>query len=325
MAARDGGGATLLVASTGGHLEQLFRLSRRFLEPGTTVRWATFDGDQSRALLAGQDVTYLSYIAPRDLRAVAANVPLAQKVLRSGNIDRVVSTGSAIALCFLPLARAHGISTHYIESAARAAGPSLTGRIVARVPGVRLYCQYPGWADRKWVYRGSLYDGYSVAERPAPEKARRVVVTLGTMQTYQFPRAVDAVQRTLAEVAAPDAEVLWQVGVTAAPQLGSAALQSVPPPQLHAAMREADLVVAHAGIGSALAALDAGARPVLLVRRKAHGEHVDDHQAMIAGELHRRGLAVSKEPDALVADDLRFAMAGKVLPATQEIPFLLRD
>jgi hypothetical protein len=53
-----------------------------------------------------------------------------------------VSTGSAIALSFLPVARLRGVPCHCIESAARSASPSQTGRLLRRVPGVRLYTQY---------------------------------------------------------------------------------------------------------------------------------------------------------------------------------------
>ena len=63
------------------------------------------------------------------------------------DIDTVVSTGSGIALSYMPLARARGIPCHYMESAARSDGPSRTGRILCRVHGVHLYTQYPGLAN----------------------------------------------------------------------------------------------------------------------------------------------------------------------------------
>ena len=46
-------GRTLMVASTGGHLEQLYRLRQRFMPELGEVEWATFDTGQSRYLLAG--------------------------------------------------------------------------------------------------------------------------------------------------------------------------------------------------------------------------------------------------------------------------------
>lgn len=309
-----GGGSTLLVASTGGHLEQLFRLKDRFLEPGTRVEWATFDEPQSRSLLSDQVVNYVRYIAPRDYRSIAANVRPARQLLASRRFDRVVSTGSGIALAFLPVARAHGIDTHYIESAARADGPSVTGRLLARVPGINLYSQYPSWAgERKWKYRGSLFDSYSVQPRPGAKiRPDRVVVTLGTMRTFGFRRAVDAARRVLAELGAGNAEVLWQVGATNIDELPIQGRNLVPKAEMKAAMADADLIIAHAGIGSALDALDLGRCPVLLSRRKAFGEHIDDHQRLIARELDGRGLSVSRDPDELTVTDVVAAMSRVV-------------
>ncbi len=321
----DGGqqGRTLLVASTGGHLEQLWRLRGRLRPALGDVEWATFDEAQSRSLLAGETVHHVPYIPPRGYGAVVRVIPEARRILHDGHFDRVVSTGSGIALAFLPVARALGIRTHYIESAARAEGPSLTGRIISRVPGTQTYSQYPRWADERWQYRGSLFDGYDAVEERPVTTAGRVVVTLGTMKTYGFRRGLEAVCRALPQVLAPDAEVLWQVGVTDASGLPIRARVDVPAAELHAAIGEADLVVAHAGIGSCLTALDAGRCPVVLPRRQEHGEHVDNHQELIAHELDRRGLAVRRLPGELTAQDLRAAMARRVQAAVAPQTFVL--
>lgn len=316
-------GRTLLVASTGGHLEQLWRLRGRLRPVLTQVEWATFDDAQSRSLLAGEVVHHVPYIPPRGYGEVVRVVPEARRILQTGRFDRVVSTGSGIALAFLPVARALGVRTHYIESAARADGPSLTGRIVSRVPGTQAYSQYPRWADERWQYRGSLFDGYDVLQEQPVAAAGRVVVTLGTMKTYGFRRALEAVCRVLPEILTPDAEVLWQVGVTDASGLPVEARVGVPAAELKAAVKEADLVVAHAGIGSCLTALDAGRCPVVLPRRQEHGEHVDNHQELIAHELDRRGLAVRRLPSELTAQDLRVAMARRVRAAVTPQNFVL--
>ena len=81
----------------------------------------------------------------------------------------------------------------------------------------------------------------------------------------------------------------------------------IPEHDLNEAMREADVVVAHAGVGAALAAFEAGKCPVLVPRRHALGEHVDDHQTQIATELGDRGLAVSVEADDLTLENLHAA------------------
>ena len=98
---------------------------------------------------------------------------------------------------------------------------------------------------------------------------------------------------------------------------------SVEPDVMSRAVSEADLVVAHAGVGSALMALDAGHCPVLLPRRANHGEHVDDHQILLAGELNRRGLALARDPDALTTSDLRRAMARATTTVGRTAPVRL--
>lgn len=317
---------TLLVASTGGHLEQMSRLHRRFVEASTPVEWATFDDQQSRSLLRGENVHFIPYIAPRDYRGALAALRPARALLRSGRFDRVISTGSGIALSFLPQAQLQGLSCHYVESAARADGPSVTGNVLSHIPGIHLYTQYPSWSNERWPYRGSLFDGYAAVEKAElVERPRRIVVTLGTMRNYGFRRAVIAVKRVLDEVAAPDAQVLWQVGFTEAGDVVDDSCAMVPFDALKESVAGADLVIAHAGIGSALMALDLGKCPVLLPRRHSSNEHIDDHQLMIAGELDRRRLAVSKDPDELTVADLRAAMARTITSVPVLDPFTLAD
>lgn len=322
----------LLVASTGGHLEQLTRLERAMRPAVNEAEYATFDDPQSRSLLAGRCVHTVDYIPPRGLaKALQAERP-ALRILRDGGFTDVVSTGSAIAVPFLSAASMLGLRCHYIESAARAEGPSLSGRLVSTLPGIYLYTQYPFWAERRWQYRGSVFDRYHLSPRAsraslATDSGRinRVVVTLGTMRRYPFTRAVRAVQRTLAALGAADREILWQVGDTPAEGLGIDAHRLVPAADLRAAIREADLVVAHAGIGSCLQILDAGRAPVLLPRRASLGEHVDDHQRMIAFELDRRRLAVSRDPDLLEAADVVEATSRRVVSDPDSaVPFRLQ-
>jgi UDP-N-acetylglucosamine transferase subunit ALG13 len=318
-------GRTLLVASTGGHLEELVRLRSRLDPQPREVEWATFDDPQSRSLLRAEQVHHVEYIAPRAYGAAARAVGSAARILRRGGFDRVVSTGSGIAIPFLAVARARGIEGHYIESAARTEAPSMSGKVVSRLPGVRLYTQYRTWSGGRWGYSGSLFDGFRPVATPRPDGAlaRRVVVTLGTMRTYPFRSAVQRLVEVLPDVLAPDAEVLWQVGVTDTSDLGVDGHDLVDATTMRAAVQEADLVIAHAGIGSALTALDAGLCPVLLPRTASRGEHVDEHQQLIARELAGRGLAVSCDAPAVTAEHLRSALATRVVVEDRPLPFTL--
>ncbi len=164
---------TLLVASTGGHLKQLYRLHRRLTGMDGPFQWATFDTPQSRSLLDGETVRFVRFVGGRDPLNVLSNAPAADRMLRDHDVQAIVSTGSSMALPFFALGRARRLSCHYIESAARSDGPSATGRLMGRIPGVFRYTQYPHWADGRWNYRGSVFDSFA-AEDPregAPESS----------------------------------------------------------------------------------------------------------------------------------------------------------
>ncbi len=301
---------TLLIASTGGHLKQLHQLHRRLGGVSGPYRWVTFDTPQSRSLLAGEDVDFVPFVGGRDPVNVARNLLHARRILRGRDIDAVISTGSAVALPFFLVARGRRLGCHYIESAARSEGPSLTGKLISRIPGVNLYAQYRSWASGRWNFRGSVFDAFaSVDVPPRPGRAiSKVVVTLGTYRGYGFPLLV----RQLLKILPGDAEVLWQTGDTDVAGFGISGRRAIPESELTAAMAKADVVVAHAGVGAALAAFEVGKCPLLVPRRLSRDEHVDDHQTQIAAELAGRGLAISVEADQISDEDLGRAAARAV-------------
>lgn len=85
---------TLLVASEGGHLVELYQLAERMKLAGRRV-WVTFDTPQSQSLLAGQEVHFAPFVGTRDLAGTARAVLWARSFLRSNRFDTVLSTGPA--------------------------------------------------------------------------------------------------------------------------------------------------------------------------------------------------------------------------------------
>lgn len=307
---------TLLVASTGGHLAELHDLAPR-LGVQDDCLWITFDSSQSRSLLEGQEVIHVPPATTRDAVGAVRDLLTAQRLLCGARFRQVISTGASLAMSFFLPATRHGLACHYIESATRTEGPSLTGRLVSRVPRTRLYTQYPGWAVGRWSYGGSIFDGYVATRRATPRPVSRIVVALGTHDRFGFPRLL----RRLVEVLPPGAEVLWQVGSTVIPRMPAGARRQVPYAEMQQAMREADVIVTHAGVGSALAAMRSGRRAVCVPRRRRHGEHVDDHQVEMARELDRRGLVLAREADEVTAEDLAEAASWTVASASAVTPF----
>jgi UDP-N-acetylglucosamine--N-acetylmuramyl-(pentapeptide) pyrophosphoryl-undecaprenol N-acetylglucosamine transferase len=313
---------TLLAASGGGHLKQLSRLHRRLPWCPDDLVWVTFDSAQSRSLLAGADVHYVEYAAPRDLAAAIRNARAVRALLRDRPVEHAVSTGASVGVSALTMAAARRIPSYYIESAARADGPSLSGRLLAAIPRVHTYTQYERWSSPRWPYAGSVFDGFrSVPLIPAPEKIGRAVVTVGSQAGYAFRRLVEAARRVLPA----SAEVLWQTGSTPVDDLPIEGRVDVPAGELEQAMREADVVIAHAGVGSALSALETGRCPVLVPRAVAHREHVDDHQFQIAEELRRRELALTCEPDGLDEELVLTAAARCVEERSDAQPLRIVD
>src|SRR4029453_6241613 len=105
-------------------------------------------------------------------------------------------------------------------------------------------------------------------------------------------------------------------------RMPAGARAEVPLAEMRQAMLEADVVVSHAGVGSALAAMQAGRRAVYVPRRRGHGEHVDDHQVAMARELESRCLVVAREADEVTFADLETAAAWSVQASPRMQPFL---
>jgi UDP-N-acetylglucosamine transferase subunit ALG13 len=197
--------------------------------------------------------------------------------------------------------------------------PSLAGRVLRWVPRIRRYTQYERWADRHWLHRGSVFDSYEpFSAPPAFRDVVRVVVTLGTAAEFPFRRLIES----LAPLLAPDGrlaaaidgrvEVIWQTGCTSTDGLPLTATPYLAAGELAAAMASADIVIGHAGTGSAVSALRAGRCPVLVPRRAALGEAGDDHQRQLATELAGRHLALYREPAGITVEDLLATMQSGV-------------
>lgn len=305
---------TLLVASTGGHLAELHDLVPRL--GVTDRRWVTFDSPQSRSLLEGEDVVHVPPATSRDLVGAVRDLLVARRMFRRDRYEQVISTGASVAMSFFVPATAAGIECAYIESATRTDGPSLTGRLAARLPRTSLYTQYPSWANETWRYGGSIFDAFTATPVEQPP-VRKVVVTLGTHERYTFPRLLNR----LVDILPPHLDVLWQVGATRIDRMPADARRQVPIEEMRQAMREADAVIAHAGVGSALAAMQAGRRAVYVPRRRRHGEHVDDHQVAMARELQSRQLVVAREADEVTLADLESAAGWSVQASPSVAPF----
>ncbi|WP_375477336.1 glycosyltransferase [uncultured Jatrophihabitans sp.] len=290
----------LVAASTGGHLVQALRLISKL--PTADVELVTFENAQSRALANERRVTFVPYIAARSPGAVLRAGKIVNDLLRAREFAAVASTGGAVALSALLPARARGIRAVFIESFSRFDGPSTSGRMLAYVPGIERYAQHVSWITPRWTYRGSIVGDLAAAGTPAVRAPGppRYFVTLGTVRPWRFDSMVDAVLRCLPA----DASVVWQLGVTDRDDLPGIAKLELEQAAFDEAIDNADVVISHAGIGTAIHILERGKKPILIPRRSVRREHVDDHQVQACRALEARGLAVYREVDELTRDDL---------------------
>lgn len=139
-----------------------------------------------------------------------------------------------------------------------------------------------------------------------------ILVTTGTQ--LPFPRLVAAMDR-LAPVLGE--RVVAQIGPDTGTYPNLETHARLEPETFEALFREARVVVAHAGIGTVLAASRHGKPLVLMPRRHALGEHRNDHQTATAEALRGRpGLyLVADESD--LADLLK--AQGALAPMRDEL------
>jgi UDP-N-acetylglucosamine transferase subunit ALG13 len=308
----------MLVATSGGHLTQLNLLRPRIVPRGDVV-WVTDATAQSTSMLAGQRVVELPNRAPRAYFGILRDYARLCAVFRRERIDHVYSTGAQMALSAMLAAKTFRVPFSYIESGTRVRELSATGRLLAYVPGIARYVQYPFAADARWRYALSVFEGFRVEPAAPRPGSPRVVVTVGGNAHYGFERLV----RSLHAVIPADWSVLWQVGPSDVADLGIETVASLPNERLRREIADADLVISHAGTGSILTALQLGKRPIVVPRRAARGEHVDGHQNDLAAFVASEGLALVREADEITRDDLEDSRRWRVSLVGRPEPVVL--
>lgn len=118
-----------------------------------------------------------------------------------------------------------------------------------------------------------------------------IVFTLGTI-IFPFDRAAEWLELLLKKEIITE-PVLFQHGATPVTRLDHPLLTSVTSlskSEMQQAVRQASLVVAHAGQGSTRMLAKMKSSFVLLPRLKRYGEHIDDHQLFFAQAVKKYGV-----------------------------------
>jgi UDP-N-acetylglucosamine transferase subunit ALG13 len=133
-----------------------------------------------------------------------------------------------------------------------------------------------------------------------------IFVTVGTNEA-----AFDRLLRHLDGIADGE-ELVVQHGASSVRPSGATCLDFLPFDELSVLMRRARVVVTHAGVGSIVAALTNGKRPLVVPRLARYGEAVDDHQVPLARRLAGSGLVTLVEDVAELPQALAAAGAAEV-------------
>ena len=128
-----------------------------------------------------------------------------------------------------------------------------------------------------------------------------IVYTLGTI-FFPFERAVNWLQILLENEIIVE-PVLLQYGATPAPKFSHPLLTSVAsltPEQMYKAVKQASLVISHAGQGSTRMLAELKTCFVILPRLRRYGEHGDDHQLLFARTVEKFGVHYCTELEQLI-------------------------
>lgn len=128
-----------------------------------------------------------------------------------------------------------------------------------------------------------------------------IFVTVGNCN-QGFGRLLGAVERLAAQGLIAD-EILVQAGNTSDFRaVHCKAVSFLPLAEFEQRLREARIIVSHAGCGTLIQVFRAGKVPVVMPRRKRYGEHVDDNQVELVEVLAAEGRVIpAYEPEDLPA------------------------
>ena len=146
----------LLVASSGGHLGELFALRSAWKEQDLV--WVSFPTTDAKSILCSEDKLYWAhYPTNRNIFNLVRNILLAWKLLRKERPDVVISTGAGVGVPFIWLSALLSIETIFIESITFTDRPSLSARLVYPLVD-HYFVQWPQLAKKydKALCRGQI-------------------------------------------------------------------------------------------------------------------------------------------------------------------------
>lgn len=125
-----------------------------------------------------------------------------------------------------------------------------------------------------------------------------IFATVGTQ--LPFDRLIQALDDWAGAHA--DTEVFAQIGRGGYEPRHIGWSHDLDPREFRSRLEACDAIVAHAGMGTIISAVELGKRVIVMPRRAALGEHRNEHQLATVARLgHLQGLEIVHDPDALWA------------------------
>lgn len=142
----------LAIASVGGHWIQLLRLRPAFDK-------VELEFMSTRSSFASMVPNHKFYTVPDASRWNKFKLLVCFynifSIISKSQPDLIVTTGAAPGLMGVIAGRMLGIKTVWVDSIANVDQISLSGRIASRI-ATKVYTQWPGLANEKIVYKGSV-------------------------------------------------------------------------------------------------------------------------------------------------------------------------
>ncbi len=113
-----------------------------------------------------------------------------------------------------------------------------------------------------------------------------IFVTLGT-QDKQFRRLLDAVEKLNT-----DEKIVAQTGSTKFKSNKIEVHDFMNSSEFYDCMKDARIVITHAGVGTIVEGLKMGKTMIVAARRKQYKEHVNDHQLQILDTFSKEGYII---------------------------------
>ncbi len=126
----------------------------------------------------------------------------------------------------------------------------------------------------------------------------KILVSVGTQ--FAFDRLIQIVDDWAAFAPQLRESIMMQVGPNGKLPANARGLEFLSPIEYSAAAKTAEVLVAHAGIGSILTAIELGLPVIIFPRSFALGEHRNDHQSSTAREFaSRKGVYLAESAEQL--------------------------